>query len=176
MIVRMGLFQKRSDLDLQEFRRLWREGHGPVASKLKGLRRYHQNHIVSKEQLGITYARGANDFDGISQLWFDDVPSMQRAFSGDYMKTLIEDEARIIGDLKLVSALQHVVIPTPKGVPLLKRMSTLKRRPDVGRLQARVVRHPFVLGKAAAASEGLHAEPDLRPLAGTNQAGGAGHV
>jgi uncharacterized protein (TIGR02118 family) len=131
MIVRMGLFQKRSDLDLQEFRRLWREGHGPVASKLKGLRRYHQNHIVSKDQLGITYARGANDFDGISQLWFDDVPSMQRAFSGDYMKTLIEDEARFIGDLKLISALQHVVIPTPTGVPLLKRMSTLKRRPDV---------------------------------------------
>jgi uncharacterized protein (TIGR02118 family) len=131
VIVRMGLLQKRADQEVAEFRRHWREGHGPVASKLKGLRRYHQNHVVNRDQLGVKYDRGGNDFDGISQLWFDDVPSMQRAFSGDYMKTLIEDEARFIGDLKLITALPHVVIPTPKGMPLIKRISTLKRRPDV---------------------------------------------
>ena len=131
MIVRMGLLKKREDLEPEEFRRRWREGHGTVARKLKGLRRYHQNHVVNREQLGIKYERGGNDFDGFSELWFDDVPSMQRAFEGDYVKTLIEDEARFIGDLKLITAMQHVVIPTPKGVPLIKRMSTLKRRPDI---------------------------------------------
>ena len=33
--------------------------------------------------------------------------------------------------MKLITAVQHVVIPKLTGFPLIKRMSTLKRRPDV---------------------------------------------
>ena len=57
-------------------------GHGPLAAKLPGLRRYHQNHVVDRAQRGITYARGGLDFDGFSELWFDDLPSMQAALRG----------------------------------------------------------------------------------------------
>jgi hypothetical protein len=72
------------------------------------------------------------DFDGFSELWFDDLPSMQAAFAAEkQVKDLVEDEARLIGDLKLVTAIQHVVIAKPAGARLIKRMSTLKRRPDV---------------------------------------------
>ena len=131
MIVRMGLLQKRADIDQQEFRTHWRTGHGALAAKLPGLRRYHQNHIVDRTQRGITYARDGLDFDGLSELWFDDVPAMQAAFASDEVKALAADEDRFISDLKLISAVQHVVIPTPTDVPLIKRMTTLKRRPDV---------------------------------------------
>ena len=131
MIVRMGLLQKRADIDHQEFRTHWRTGHGALAAKLPGLRRYHQNHIVDRTQRGITYARDGLDFDGFSELWFDDVPAMQAAFASDEVKALAADEDRFISDLKLISAVQHVVIPTPTDVPLIKRMTTLKRRPDV---------------------------------------------
>jgi uncharacterized protein (TIGR02118 family) len=127
----MGLLKQRSDIDNKDFRRLWLEGHGPVAAKLQGLRRYHQNHVIDRQQRGITYARGSLDFDGFSELWFDDMPSMQAAFATDYVNELGEDEDRFIGDLKLVTAIQHAVIPKPTGVPLIKRMSTLKRRADV---------------------------------------------
>ena len=131
MIVRMGLLQKRADIDQQEFRTHWRTGHGALAAKLPGLRRYHQNHIVDRSQRGITYARDGLDFDGFSELWFDDVPAMQAAFASDEVKALAADEDRFISDLKLISAVQHVVIPTPTDVPLIKRMTTLNRRPDV---------------------------------------------
>jgi uncharacterized protein (TIGR02118 family) len=127
----MGLLQKRADIDQQEFRTHWRTGHGALAAKLPGLRRYHQNHIVDRTQRGITYARDGLDFDGFSELWFDDVPAMQAAFASDEVKALAADEDRFISDLKLISAVQHVVIPTPTDVPLIKRMTTLKRRPDV---------------------------------------------
>jgi uncharacterized protein (TIGR02118 family) len=128
----MGLLQKRPDIDFQEFRKRWRTGHGPLASKLPGLRRYHQNPVVDRAQRGITYARGGLDFDGFSELWFDDMPSMHTAFANPaQIKELGEDEDRFIGGLKLITAVQHVVIPKPAGVPLIKRMSTLKRRPDV---------------------------------------------
>ena len=131
MITRMGLLQKKPDLSDAEFRAHWRDMHGPLAAKLPGLRRYHQNHVVDREQRGIVYARGSHDFDGISELWFDDLPSMQRAFSSDLVEEVAADEASFIGDLKLVTAIQQQVVAVPKGARLIKRMSTLKRRPDV---------------------------------------------
>jgi len=127
----MGLLQKKPNLSAAEFAAHWRDVHGSLAAKLPGLRRYHQNHVVDRQQRGITYARGSQDFDGISELWFDDLPSMQCAFSGDLVQELAADEASFIDDLKLVTAIQHRVIPVPKGERLIKRMSTLKRRPDV---------------------------------------------
>jgi uncharacterized protein (TIGR02118 family) len=131
VIVRMGLLQKRSEIASQDFRNHWRNSHGLIAAKLPGLRRYHQNHVVDREQRGITYARGGFDFDGFSELWFDDLPSMQAALASEQVKELGEDEKRFIGELKFITAIQHVVVPKPAGVPLIKRMSTLKRRADV---------------------------------------------
>ena len=131
MIVRMGLLQKRPDIGSQDFRTHWRDRHGPLAAKLPGLRRYHQNHVVDRQQRGITYARGGHDFDGFSQLWFDDLPSMSAAFATEQVQELGEDENRFIGEFKLVTAVPHVVVPKPADVPLIKRMSTLKRRRDV---------------------------------------------
>lgn len=131
MITRMGLLGKRPDMTDEAFRQHWRDVHGPLAARLPGLRRYHQNHVVDREQRAISYTRSNYDFDGISELWFDDLPSMSSAFSGDLLPMLGKDEDLFIGELKVITAIQHVVVPTPAGKPLLKRMSTLKRRPDV---------------------------------------------
>jgi uncharacterized protein (TIGR02118 family) len=131
MIVRMGLIEKRSEISSQAFRSHWRDRHGSIAAKLPGLRRYHQNHVVDRQQRGITYARGSSDFDGFSELWFDDLPSMQAALASEQVEKLAEDEKSFIGEIKFITAIQHVVIPKPTGVPLIKRMSTLKRRADV---------------------------------------------
>ena len=131
MIVRMGLLKVREDLTNDAFRKHWRNTHGPLAAQLPGLHRYHQNHVVDREQRGISYTRGSHDFDGFSQLWFEDIPSMSAAFSTDLVTSLGEDESQFIGDFKLITALQHVVVPKPEGTPLIKRMSTLRRRPDI---------------------------------------------
>lgn len=131
MIVRMGLLTRKPGITTEEFRRHWRDVHGPLAAKLPGLRRYHQNHVVDREQRGIDYARGPHDFDGFSELWFDDVPSMSAAFAAQQGQQLGEDEARFISEFEIVTAIQHVVVPKPSGVPLVKRLSTLKRRADV---------------------------------------------
>jgi uncharacterized protein (TIGR02118 family) len=112
VIVRMGLLQRRSDIGRQDFRTHWRDCHGPLAARLPGLRRYHQNYVVDREQRGISHARGGEDFDGFSELWFDDVPSMLAAFVPEDVQLLGEDEDRFIGGLKLITAIQHVVVPS----------------------------------------------------------------
>ena len=36
-----------------------------------------------------------------------------------------------MSEFKLITAIQHLVIPKPLAMPLVKRMSILKRRPDI---------------------------------------------
>jgi len=127
----MGLLKRKANLSTPDFRAHWREIHGPLAAKLPGLRRYHQNHVTDSEQRGIDYPRGPVTFDGISELWFDDEGAMQRAVTSDAIKALAADEANLLDDIHVITAEQNVVIPTPPGAKLLKRMSTLKRRDDV---------------------------------------------
>ena len=49
MIVRMGLLTRKPGVTMEQFRRHWRDVHGPLAAKLTGLRRYHQNYVVDRE-------------------------------------------------------------------------------------------------------------------------------
>ncbi|WP_249931214.1 EthD domain-containing protein [Ramlibacter sp. 2FC] len=131
----MGLIRKKPDWSHEEFEAYWRDKHGPLAATAPGLRAYWQNVVIERMQRGIDFARGPWDFDGFSQLRFDDAQKAGSAFSeGDLASALIEDERKFIGTLHIVATEQHVVIPVPEApqrAKLLKRISTLKRRPDV---------------------------------------------
>jgi hypothetical protein len=63
------------------------------------------------------------------------VQQADHAFKNSAMASaLIADEQRFLGDLHIITASQHVVVPVPdepKRGALLKRMSTLKRRSDL---------------------------------------------
>jgi uncharacterized protein (TIGR02118 family) len=114
VFVKMEIIRKQSGLDDLAFRRDWKAKGADLKTKTPRLHRYHQNYVTDRKQLGIDYARSNFDFAGIGQCWFDD-PS---------------DIPTILGSPS-ITALQNIVIPVPVGVPLIKRMSTLKRRPDV---------------------------------------------
>lgn len=135
MNVRMGLIQKKADWPIEDFRTYWRERHGPLAAKAPNLREYWQNHVTERLQRGIEFVRGPWDFDGFSQLWFDDAQQADHAFKDSAMAgALITDEQHFLGELHIVTVTQSVVVPVPEGAPrkaLLKRISTLKRRPDI---------------------------------------------
>lgn len=131
MIVRMGLINKKPDWTQEDFRRYWTETHGPIAARLPGLRSYVQHHVVDTAQRGITYKRGPEHVDGFSELIFDDAASMQAAFASDVAPSLVEDENRFLGRLRLITADRREVIAPDPRKKLLKRMSFLRRRPDV---------------------------------------------
>jgi uncharacterized protein (TIGR02118 family) len=152
VIVRMGLLQKRSDISSHDFRRHWRDSHGPLAARLPGLRRYHQNYVVDRAQRGITYARGGHDFDGFSELWFDDLPSMSAAFATEQVQQLGEDEDRFIGELKLITAIQARRDPKAFGLSTHQAHvdAETTRGYQLGEVHDRVVRRPLVPGEKIA--------------------------
>ncbi|NDZ18070.1 ethyl tert-butyl ether degradation protein EthD [Variovorax sp. WS11] len=133
MNVRMGLIRKKADWTFEDFNAYWRDRHGPLAARAPHLREYWQNPVVDRVQRGIDFVRGPWDFDGISQLWFDDARQSQRAFGdGDLAAALIKDENHFLGGLHIVTAEQSVVIPPPakdERAKLLKRISVIKRLP-----------------------------------------------
>ena len=135
MNVRMGLINKKPQWTTREFQDYWRATHGPLAARAPNLREYWQNAVTDRLQRGIDFARGPWDFDGFSQLWFDDASQADSAFKdGELAAALIADENRFLGGLHIVTAAQHVVVPVPvepKRSALLKRISTLKRRRDI---------------------------------------------
>lgn len=133
MQVRMGLLNKKIGWSIGQFQTYWREQHSKLASQLPGLLEYHQNHVTDATQRGISYKRGPEMLDGISQLRFDDSRKMHDAFSAGLGKKLIEDEEHFIGRLRIVTAEPIEVITPPASGTTLKRMSLLRRRADVSR-------------------------------------------
>lgn len=131
MQVRMGLLNKHADWSTEQFRAYWREEHSKLASQLPGLLAYQQNHVTDTAQRGISYKRGPESVDGISQLWFDDSTRMEGAFLAELGAKLVEDENHFIGHLRIVTAEPLEVIKPPPSGAALKRMSFLRRRADV---------------------------------------------
>lgn len=99
--------RRRPDLSPEEFRRYWREEHGPLVrdrAPLLGVRRYQQVHTLDEADLHAALRRrngGAPEpFDGIAEVWVDDVETFRRGSgtpeSAQAARDLLEDEARFI--------------------------------------------------------------------------------
>jgi uncharacterized protein (TIGR02118 family) len=131
----MGLIRKKPDWTTEAFRAYWRDQHGPLAARVPNLREYWQNRVTDRIQRGIEFPRGPWDFDGFSQLCFDDARQADHAFGkSDVAAALIADEHHFLGGLHIVTAERNVVVPvpaSPRREALLKRFSILKRRPDL---------------------------------------------
>jgi uncharacterized protein (TIGR02118 family) len=94
-------------MSVDEFRKHWIEVHGNLGSKLPGLRRYVQSHLVDDAYL---YARP--HFDGVAQLWFNNADAMRASFESPQGKALAADGPKFIdiSALRVFVAEEHVVI------------------------------------------------------------------
>ncbi|HVN28530.1 MAG TPA: EthD family reductase [Candidatus Binataceae bacterium] len=105
-----GVYQlkKLDGMSLDEFRKYWIEVHGSLGSKLPGLRRYVQSHLVDD-----AYAYARPHFDGVAQLWFDSADAMRAAFDSSAGKELAADGPKFtdMSALRMFVAQEHVVIP-----------------------------------------------------------------
>jgi uncharacterized protein (TIGR02118 family) len=92
MVKALYIAVKKPGLADDEFFGHWFEVHGQLGSKVPGLRRYVQNHGIAE-----AYPFRARTHDGWSELWFDDVESLQRARSSPEWAKLGEDGQNLFG-------------------------------------------------------------------------------
>lgn len=89
MIKFVGIVTRRPGMSREEFLRYWREVHGPLAAALPGLRRYVQNPPLELPGREPRY-------DGMAELWFDDLDSLRAAFRSPQGARVRADEAQFI--------------------------------------------------------------------------------
>jgi len=75
---------RRSDLTREEFRRYFREIHGPLAAAIPGVRRYVQNFVEPDEQRNPPW-------DAVIEFWFDDREAMERAWQSEEGRRATQD-------------------------------------------------------------------------------------
>ena len=106
MVKAVFMVGRRPGLTVQEFQERWAGEHGQLVSKLPGLRRYVQNHAVLEAYGSATRPM---THDGFSELWFDDLASLQAAARTPEWEAVREDGKRLFAEpLGLVIARERI--------------------------------------------------------------------
>ena len=90
-----------------DFFRYWKEVHGPLGARIPGLLRLVQSHRIS-----VSEDRRQPDFDGIAELWFDDIQSLLKARQSPEWREATDDEANFVDNKRVAYFVseEHVVI------------------------------------------------------------------
>jgi uncharacterized protein (TIGR02118 family) len=91
MIKLVYCISKKPGLTDEEFFRYWENVHGPIGARILGLRKLVQSHRVCVPG----YKRWP-DYDGVAELWFDDMEGLLAARQSSEWKASTEDEANFI--------------------------------------------------------------------------------
>jgi uncharacterized protein (TIGR02118 family) len=84
MTKRVGFVKRRPDLSQEQFQRHWLTVHADLCKQLPNLRRYSVN-LVDKARFPHF------DYDGFSELWFDDESALWASLESAQGKTLLAD-------------------------------------------------------------------------------------
>ncbi|TDR90373.1 EthD domain-containing protein [Enterovirga rhinocerotis] len=110
MIKMIALLKRKDHLTYEEFIEHWTEIHAPLAYDVPGIRRYVQNHIVTRQSRA-DIPDIPVDADGVAELWFDDAAAMAKVHGTPQMQRLLADGATFIGQIR-------TFIVEEKDVPL----------------------------------------------------------
>jgi uncharacterized protein (TIGR02118 family) len=115
--------KRRTDLLQPVFFAWWLGQHKALAEQLPGLRQY----IIS-------LAADAQDgpFDGMAELWFDDLAAADAAFASPAGQAACADADAHVARRERLNLTEHVIIDHP-APPRFKYTAGLKRRDDMSR-------------------------------------------
>ncbi len=126
MVKAVAFFKRRAGMAVEEFQAYWLSRHPEVIAKLAGVHRYVQSHTRLA-----AYEKGEPAYDGIAELWFEDIAAMHALRGTPQMSAVQADEARFIDQstMGLIITDDYVVKDGPappgaaKGIGFVRRMS-----------------------------------------------------
>jgi uncharacterized protein (TIGR02118 family) len=91
MIKLVYCIAKKPGMSDEEFFHYWEHVHGPIGARIPGVRRLVQSHRVHAPG----DARTA-DYDGMAELWFDDMEALLEARRSPEWRASSEDEEKFV--------------------------------------------------------------------------------
>ena len=107
MVKLVYCINKKATLTDEEFFAYWRNVHGPIGSRIPRLRRLVQSHRLAVPGGGLRA-----DYDGVAELWFDNLEDLQAARQSPEWKASSEDEVNFIDHNKvaLFVSVEHSIL------------------------------------------------------------------
>lgn len=101
---------RKPGMSHQAFSEYWRNQHGPLVKSVpeftRHIRKYVQCHLAGD---GVPLGATGN-FDGVAELWFDNIAAMEQAFSEPrYLEIIRPDELKFVDLPKCVSLITEEV-------------------------------------------------------------------
>ena len=106
MVKVLTFIKRKAGMPVDEFQQYWRARHPDAVTKLPGIRRYVQSHV-----LPTAYAKGEPVHDGIAEVWANDTDALRAMTKSPFHPALIADEERFIDRSKMgfIVTDEHVV-------------------------------------------------------------------
>jgi uncharacterized protein (TIGR02118 family) len=126
MVKVVTFFKRKAGMPVDEFQDYWRTRHPDVVTKLPGIRRYVQSHV-----LPTAYAKKAEPVhDGIAEVWADDTDALREMTKSSAHAGVVADEAKFIDRerMRFIVTEEHVV---KDGFGHVKAIELFTRRPDL---------------------------------------------
>ena len=125
MVKVLTFIKRKAGMPVDEFQQYWRTRHPDAVTKLPGIRRYVQSHV-----LPTAYAKGEPVHDGIAEVWAADTDALRAMTKSPFHPALIADEEQFIDRSKMgiIVTNDHVVA---NGAGELKAVEFFNRRPDL---------------------------------------------
>lgn len=87
---------RKPGLTDEEFFNYWENVHGPIGARIPGLRK-----LVQSRRISVLGDSRRSDFDGMAELWFDDMQALLAARQSLEWKASTEDEVNFIDHSKV---------------------------------------------------------------------------
>jgi uncharacterized protein (TIGR02118 family) len=107
MIKLVYCITKKAGLTDEEFIHYWENIHGPIGARIPRLRR-----LVQSRSLTVHADKTRPDFDGMAELWFDDLEALLDARQSPEWKAATKDEENFIdhGKVAYFISEEHVIL------------------------------------------------------------------
>lgn len=104
---------KKQGMTDEDFFRYWKDVHGPIGARIPGLRR-----LIQSRRVAVPGDKRQPDFDGMAELWFDDVQAILRARTSPEWKASTQDEVNFVDHSKVAYFVseEHVITGQPRPV------------------------------------------------------------
>jgi len=125
MVKVLTFLTRKSGMPVDEFQEYWRTRHPDAVTRLPGIRRYVQSHVLPP-----AYAKGEPVHDGIAEVWADDTDALRAMTKSSAYPALIADEARFIDRARMgfIVTEEHVA---KDGYGAVKAIEFFTRRADL---------------------------------------------
>lgn len=100
---------QKTGMPREDFRRYWREVHGPLAAKISVIQRYVQSHTCAD-----LYENGGSPvYDGVAITWFDGTKDMRVSATLPEYAATRDDETNFLGpeELPFIITREHIIVP-----------------------------------------------------------------